>query len=274
MKSKNKILAICAVLIVIAAVLLIVKPWAADKPAVTQPTVEPVVTESPTEAPTEEPTQEPTEVPTVAPATAVPETTDAPAAADLTADNPVLAQVGDNQILLSDVQEIAGLLYNYGYTEKENDYQYALNYMLNQEIIKHHIAQAGLDQFTDEEKTAFANEAAAQWEEALNNYVEYYLTEDTQEQRDTLRAQAIDYYAAQGYSQDTLLENLMLEEEYNRLEEQLANGYTPTEDEINAVFNEYGEQYRQQYEGNVPMYEFYTQRYGYRSEERRVGKEC
>lgn len=96
--------------------------------------------------------------------------------------------MGDNQILLSDVQEIAGLLYNYGYTEKENDYQYALNYMLNQEIIKHHIAQAGLDQFTDEEKTAFANEAAAQWEEALNNYVEYYLTEDTQEQRDTLRA--------------------------------------------------------------------------------------
>ena len=265
MKSKNKILAICAVLIVIAAVLLIVKPWTAAKPAVTQPTVEPVVTESPTEAPTEEPTQEPTEVPTVAPATAVPETTDAPAAADLTADNPVLAQVGDNQILLSDVQEIAGLLYNYGYTEKENDYQYALNYMLNQEIIKHHIAQAGLDQFTDEEKTAFANEAAAQWEEALNNYVEYYLTEDTQEQRDTLRAQAIDYYAAQGYSQDTLLENLMLEEEYNRLEEQLANGYTPTEDEINAVFNEYGEQYRQQYEGNVPMYEFYTQRYGYES---------
>lgn len=86
MKSKNKILAICAVLIVIAAVLLIVKPWAAAKPAVTQPTVEPVVTESPTEAPTEEPTQEPTEVPTVAPATAVPETTDAPAAADLTAD--------------------------------------------------------------------------------------------------------------------------------------------------------------------------------------------
>lgn len=121
------------------------------------------------------------------------------------------------------------------------------------------------DQFTDEEKTAFANEAAAQWEEALNNYVEYYLTEDTQEQRDTLRAQAIAYYAAQGYSQDTLLENLMLEEEYNRLEEQLANGYTPTEDEINAVFNEYGEQYRQQYEGNVPMYEFYTQRYGYES---------
>ena len=44
MKSKNKILAICAVLIVIAAVLLIVKPWAADKPAVTQPTVAPVVT--------------------------------------------------------------------------------------------------------------------------------------------------------------------------------------------------------------------------------------
>ena len=139
MKSKNKILAICAVLIVIAAVLLIVKPWTAAKPAVTQPTVEPVVTESPTEAPTEEPTQEPTEVPTVAPATAMPETTDAPAAADLTADNPVLAQVGDNQILLSDVQEIAGLLYNYGYTEKENDYQYALNYMLSRMENRHAI---------------------------------------------------------------------------------------------------------------------------------------
>ena len=261
MKSKNKILAICAVLIVIAAVLLIVKPWTAAKPAAAQPTETPAVTE----APTEEPTQEPTDAPTVAPVTAVPETTDVPAAADLTAENPVLAQAGDKQILLSDVQKIAGLLYNYGYTEKENDYNSAVTYLLNQEVIKHHIAQAGLDQFTDDEKAAFANEAAAQWEEALNNYVEYYLTEDTQEQRDTLRQQAVAYYTAQGYSQDTLLENLMLEEEYNRLDQQLADGYTPTEDEITAVFNQYGEQYRQQYEGNVPMYEFYTQYYGYES---------
>lgn len=261
MKSKNKILALCAALIVIAAVLLIVKPWAADKPAASQPTETPAVTE----APTEEPAQEPTDAPTVAPVTAVPETTDVPAAADLTAENPVLAQAGDKQILLSDVQEIAALLYDYGYTETKNDYNSAVTYLLNQEVIKHHIAQAGLDQFTDDEKAAFANEAAAQWEEALNNYVEYYLTEDTQEQRDTLRQQAVAYYTAQGYSQDTLLENLMLEEEYNRLDQQLADGYTPTEDEITAVFNQYGEQYRQQYEGNVPMYEFYTQYYGYES---------
>ena len=187
MKFKNKILALCAALIVIAAVLLIVKPWAADKPAAAQPTETPAVTE----APTEEPTQEPTDAPTVAPVTAVPETTDVPAAADLTAENPVLAQAGDKQILLSDVQEIAALLYDYGYTETENDYNSAVTYLLNQEVIKHHIAQAGLDQFTDDEKAAFANEAAAQWEEALNNYVEYYLTEDTQEQRDTLRQQAV-----------------------------------------------------------------------------------
>lgn len=264
MKSKNKILIVCAVLVVIAVVLVIVKPWA-DKPAAADPTAAPVVTEAPTEAPTEVPTEAPTDVPTVAPATAVPEATDVPASADVTADNPVLAQVDDQQLLLSDVQETAELLYNNGYTDKENDYQTALNYMLNQAITKHYIAQAGLDQFTDEEKAAFANEASEEWESALNDYVENYLTEDTQEQRDTLRAQAEAYYAAYGVSESVVLDELMLREEYSRLETKLADGYTPTEDEINAVFNEYGEQYRQQYEGNVPMYEFYTQYYGYES---------
>ena len=182
MKSKNKILIVCAVLVVaIAVALVIAKPWA-DKPAAADPTAAPVVTEIPTEAPTEVPTEAPTEVPTVAPATAVPEATDVPASADASVENPVLAQVGEKQILLSDVQETADLLYNYGYTEKENDYQNALNYMINQEIAQHYIAQSGLDQFTDEEKSAFANEASEQWESALNNYVENYLTEDTQEQ--------------------------------------------------------------------------------------------
>jgi foldase protein PrsA len=263
MKSKKPILVLCAVLVVIAAALLIIKPWDA-KQATADPTDAPVVTEVPTEAPTDAPTATPTEVPAATPvteATDVPDTT-ADAEDDTADDSTVLAVVDGKEILLSDAQYYAELLYYYGYTDTENDYDYAVEYLVNQEIVSHYITKAGLDQFTDEEKAAFDNEAAEEWEEMISSYIENYLTEDTQEQRDSLRLQAIAYYEDYGYTQEKIANNLMLQAEYDRLDDQLANGYTPTEDEITAVFNEYGEQYREQYEGNVPLYEFYTQYYG------------
>lgn len=214
MKTTKRILAVCAMLLIVATALL------TNKPAVAE---------------------------------------------DATADNPVLAQVAEKQLLLSDVQDMAYLLYSNGYTETENDYQYALDYLVSQEVTLNHIKKSGMDQFTDEEKAAFANEASQEWESALDEYVTYYLTEDTQEQRDTLRTQAIAYYEAYGYSEEALLEQLLLNEEYDRLDRELTGDYAPSEEEINEIFNLYGEQYRQQYENNVAMYEYYTQYYGYES---------
>ena len=183
----------------------------------------------------------------------------------LASTNPVLATIGDYEITLSEADEIAYLLYYYGYIEEYPDYQAAIDYLAETYIIESHIAEAGYDQFAEEELTAFANEAAAEWEAMLDNYVTSYLTEDTEAARAELRVQAEAYYAAQGYSEASVLEDLLMSEAYIRMEEDLRAGYEPSEEEIQGVFNEFGAQYQQAYENDLASYEYNVNYYGYES---------
>ena len=124
-----------------------------------------------------------------------------PAATEIPAEEPaeeldgstVLAAVGETKITVDDAEYYAYLLYYYGYTEDYPDYDLAIDYLVQQAVIDKHVRDAGYDQFTEEEQTAFENEAAVEFEELLNDYIENYLTEDTAENRATLREQAIEY---------------------------------------------------------------------------------
>ena len=196
-----------------------------------------------------------------------------PAATEIPAEEPaepmdgsiVLVTVGDEQITVDDAEYYAYLLYYYGYTEEYPDYDAAIDYLVQQSVINKHLHEAGYDQFSEEEQKAFENEAAAEFETMLNDYVDNYLTEDTEENRTTLREQAVEYYNSLDYSQQNIAEELMLTEARSRLEADLSNNYAPTDEEVDDVFQLYGAQYKQQYEGNVAMYEYYTQYNGYES---------
>ena len=196
-----------------------------------------------------------------------------PAATEIPAEEPaeeldgstVLAAVGETKITVDDAEYYAYLLYYYGYTEDYPDYDLAIDYLVQQAVIDKHVRDAGYDQFTEEEQTAFENEAAVEFEELLNDYIENYLTEDTAENRATLREQAIEYYESLDYTQQSIADELMLSEARARLEADLSNNYEPTDEEVGDIFQLYGAQYQQQYEGNVAMYEYYTQYYGYES---------
>ena len=196
-----------------------------------------------------------------------------PAATEIPAEEPaeeldgstVLAAVGETKITVDDAEYYAYLLYYYGYTEDYPDYDLAIDYLVQQAVIDKHVRDAGYDQFTEEEQTAFENEAAVEFEELLNDYIENYLTEDTAENRATLREQAIEYYESLDYTQQSIADELMLSEARARLEADLSNNYEPTNEEVDDIFQLYGAQYQQQYEGNVAMYEYYTQYYGYES---------
>lgn len=179
--------------------------------------------------------------------------------------DPVLAVVGDDEITLSEADEMAYMLYYYGYVEAYPDYDAAVAYMVQTAVIENHIKTAGYMDFTEEEMAAFRNEADAEWEAMLDEYIANYLTEDTEEARASLREQAEAYYAAYGYSQSTTLEDLLISEGYTRLEAALADGYVPTEEEIQDVFMQYGVQYQQMFENDVASYEYYTNYYGYES---------
>ena len=177
----------------------------------------------------------------------------------------VLATVNGVEIKHSEVDNMAYLFYYYGYTQTYPDYDFALEYLIQQEVINNHLHVAGYDQFTEDERAAFANEASAEWQAALNDYMEDYLTEDTEEARATLLKQAAEYYASYGQSEERLLEELLTDEARNRLEDDLLDGYAPTEAEISEVFATYGAQYQQQYENNVGLYEYYVNYMGYES---------
>lgn len=181
------------------------------------------------------------------------------------AEDLVLATVNGVEIKQSEADNIAYLFYYYGYTQTYPDYDFALEYLIQQKVIENHLHAAGYDQFTDEERAAFANEASAEWQAALNDYVENYLTEDTEEARAQLLQQAAEFYASYGQSEEQLLEELLTTEARSRLEADLAGDYVPTEAEISEVFATYGAQYQQQYENNVGLYEYYVNYMGYES---------
>ncbi len=181
--------------------------------------------------------------------------------------DPVLATVDGKEILQSEVEYIAYALYYYQYTESATDYQAGLDYIIQQMLIDAQIAKLGLDQFTDEENAAFELDAQEQRAELVESYIATYKTaESTEEDLVALKAEAEEYCDSVGYSLDDLIKSLKQEASYTRLDEQLlANTAAPTEDDITATFNQYAQQYKDMYEGNIMMYEYYTQYYGYES---------
>jgi len=179
--------------------------------------------------------------------------------------DPVLAVVGDDEITLSEADEMAYMLYYYGYVDSYPQYAATIEYMVQTAVIENHIKEAGYMEFAEDEMTAFRNEASAEWEAMLDEYVVNYLTEDTDEARATLREQAVSYYSAYGYSEEAILNDMLVQEGYVRLEEALQAGYAPSEEEITATFEEYGAQYQQMFENDAATYEYYTNYYGYES---------
>jgi hypothetical protein len=180
------------------------------------------------------------------------------ASAETADTDPVLAVFNGTEIHKSEVKAMIDNMVSYGSLEDETDYRTAVEFMVNSGILQAKIKEMGFDVFTADELSAFSNDADAQWNKALEDYVTYYLTEDTEEARATLRTAAQEYYAANNYSRDVLLANLKNSAAYDRMNDYMLAGYVPTEDEILAVFNQYGAQYQANYEGNVPMYEYMT----------------
>ena len=172
--------------------------------------------------------------------------------------------VNGEEITVEKVAEYAQALQSNGYTE-EVDYDQAVAYLAEEAILKQKIRELGLDQYTDDEKAAFDAEAKVQWENDIAAYVEYYLTEDTDEARAQAQQDAVAYYEAYNYNQAAILENLLLGESYNRLQNHILEGkdVAVTEEEIAEAFQQYVEQDKEMFEGNVYMYEMYQMYYGY-----------
>ena len=184
------------------------------------------------------------------------EATPAETAAAAPADDPVLATVGDEAIRKSEVDALMPQLANY--MSEESDYAYAVNFLVQQKLLNRKIIEQGLDQFDADTETTFAAEAQKQWDDGVESYVSYYLSEDTEEARSELRDQAAAFYAEQGFSIESLTANIRHRAAFDRMTAELVGDYVPTEEEIQATFQQFGAAYQTEYENNVGAYEYNT----------------
>lgn len=175
-------------------------------------------------------------------------------------ENPVLFTVGEKEFTLNEVNDTLLDMYANSYVESMADYDTAIEYLVQMELINNKIKELGLDQYTAEEEEAFKADAQAQWDEAIQAYIDYFLTEDTEEARKQIVEDAENYYAAYGFNIDALVEQAKWNDALDKLQKQTVS---VTEDEVKTAFDEYIEQYKNMFENNVPMYEYYKYYNGY-----------
>ena len=185
------------------------------------------------------------------------------AVAEETAENPVLVTMDGEEIRLDTIKDMLDRLVNAGYAY-EDDYALAIEYAIQDKVLEGKIAEWGLDQFNEEENEAFRNEAHSQWESAIDSYVSYFLTEDTDEARAQAREDGAAYFTAYGYSEEMLAESLKQSAAYEKLEQKVLEGkdLTVSQEDIRAEFEATAAQHQATAEGNIALYELYKLYYG------------
>ncbi len=185
------------------------------------------------------------------------------AVAEETAENPVLVTMDGEEYRLETIKDVLDQLVSAGYAA-EDDYELAIEYFVQDKTVQSKITEWGLDQFTEEELEAFRNEAHSEWESAIDSYVSYFLTEDTDEARAQVREEGAAYFAAYGYSEEAFEENLKVNATYDKLEKKILEGKDTavSEEAIRAEFEATAAQHQAAVEGNVALYELYKAYYG------------
>lgn len=180
-----------------------------------------------------------------------------------TAENPVLVTIDGEEIRLDAIKNMLDQLINAGYAT-EGDYALAVEYAIQEKVLKGKITEWGLDQFTEEENEAFRNEAHSEWESAIDSYVSYFLTEDTDEARAKAREDGAAYFTSYGYSEESLAESLKQSAAYEKLEQIALEGkdVSVSQEDIRAEFEATAAQHQAAVEGNIGLYELYKTYYG------------
>ena len=179
-------------------------------------------------------------------------------------ENPVLFTWDGVAYEKTKVDETLQQLYDAGYLASASDYDTAIQYMIEDLVVNGKIQELGLDQFTEEEIAGFTQDAQAMIDSEIEGYVEYYLTEDTEEARSQLRADAQQALESNGYTVENVLESVKAQEGYERLWSKImadAN-IQVTDEEIQAEYQQEIARDQEQFEGNVFEYEFYKYYYG------------
>ncbi|MBQ4227901.1 MAG: hypothetical protein II697_06820, partial [Clostridia bacterium] len=176
----------------------------------------------------------------------------------------LLMTIDDAEVWLSDIQNIAYQLYMYGYAESMYDYLQALDYWLMSSVAAQVLAGPKAEELLKDSYAQLKQDYETEFDSYVEEYAQSLFEEgDSEETKAAKRQQAIAEYAAEGLERDSYTyRSLALDAMEVLLADVIAQ---PTDEDIQALYDEYVATHKSYFENNVALYEYYTMMNGYDS---------
>ena len=112
--------------------------------------------------------------------------------------------------------------------------------------------ELGMYEFTDEEKATIAENAQADYDSYIDSYVSYFTDETKTEEE--LKAEAEEYMVANGINMEDLTKSSEYTMSQDKLRASIIEGIAPTEEDVQALFDEKVASAKTNYESNLSSY--------------------
>lgn len=184
------------------------------------------------------------------------------ALAQAPAGDPVLATLNGEPVYKSEVDELIPLFVENQYIADATDYRTVLDAVIQRRVLMKKSKELKFDQFTEEEQSAFLQEAKSQWDAAVTEYANQIQSDASEQAKQDALKNAEAFFHAQNVSLESIETAIRENAASDRMTRYLVGDYTPGEDEIQAVFQQYGPMYEQNFANDIPQYEYMTRYYG------------
>ena len=150
---------------------------------------------------------------------------------------------------------------------------YGLEWAIDGILYDQKARELGVTAMTEEQQAALEAEAKAEWDEILNYYMQNVggMTDSsTDEEKAQAKETALAYIQQNyGYTEESFTSEYTQSSQESQLRKNVQTAVlgeiTATDDEVTGYFNELVEEDKGNYEGNIPMYEYYTNYMGEKS---------
>ena len=184
-----------------------------------------------------------------------------------TAGNPddVMLTVGDFNLTRAQYENylvtLESYYSSYGYDVTDPELlamlkQFALQTGVEYAVMDQKLVELGLA-LTEEDKAAEAEAAKAEWALVLEDGLAYYglTSESTEEERATLLVTVLAELEAQGYTEETYVEEAVMYASYDKLFNHITKDVAVTDEEVVAYYNSLVENDKALYENDAASYE-------------------
>ena len=212
----------------------------------------------------------------------LPAETAEPEAAEAGEEEPVLLASVNGDEIWSNNEKMQKLMddyisyyaqYGYDLSDDPSLRMAGLQWAIEDALYQQKAAELGVAAVTDEETAALTEEARANWNEIVDYYAQGFagMTEEsTDEEKAAARAEATAYIQNKfGYTEESFIQESLADSQDVQLRKNVQKAVLGeievTDDEVTAYFNGLVEADKAQYEGNIPMYEYYTKYNGTQS---------